>query len=93
MDNSTFTSHYWIENFRMSHDTFVYLRDELHASVERNDTTMRQAIPVERRVALTLCFLSTGTDYRTIGHLFGVSKSTVCIVTSGVCGYSRCIIA
>ena len=29
--------------------------------------------------------MSTGADYRTIGHLFGVSKSTVCIVTKHVC--------
>ena len=38
--NSTFTSHDWMENFRMSHDTFIYLCDELRASVERN-TAMR----------------------------------------------------
>ena len=85
MVNSTFTSHDWMENFRMSHDTFIYLCDELRASVERNDTTMRQAISVERRVALTLWFLSTGADCQTIGHLFGVSESTVCIVTKEVC--------
>ena len=30
-------------------------------------------------------FLSTNADYRTIGHLFGVSKSTVCIVRKEVC--------
>ena len=46
---------------------------------------MTKAIPVEQRVALTLWFLSTNADYRTIGHLFGVSKSTVCIVTKEVC--------
>ena len=47
---------------------------------------MRKAIPVEQRVALTLWFLLTGSDFRTIGHLFGVSKSTICIVTKKVCG-------
>ena len=46
---------------------------------------MRKAVLVEQRVALTLWFLSTNADYRTIGHLFGVSKSTVCIVTKEVC--------
>ena len=46
----------------MSYDTFIYLCDELRASVERNDATTRQAIPVES-VALTLLFLSTGADY------------------------------
>ena len=46
---------------------------------------MRKAVPVEQRVALTLWFLSTNADYCTIGHLFGVSKSTVCIITKEVC--------
>ena len=45
---------------------------------------MRKAIPAEQRVALTLWFLPTNADYRTIGHLFGVSKSTV-RVTKDVC--------
>ena len=44
---------------------------------------MRKAISTERRVAITLSFLSTGSDYRTIGHLFGVSA--VCVVTKEVC--------
>ena len=88
--NSMFTPYDWIENFRMSQETFLYLCSELRESVERNDTIMRKAIPVEQRVALTLWFLSTNTDYRTIGHLFGVSKSTVCIVTKEVCACSHC---
>ena len=83
--NGTFQSHDWLMNFRMSKETFVYLCNKLRASVERSDTVMRKAIPVEQRVALTLWFLSTGTDFRTIGHLFGVSKSTVCLVTKDVC--------
>ena len=46
---------------------------------------MRKAVSTDKRIAITLCFLSTGADYRTIGHLFGVSKSTVCVVTKKVC--------
>ena len=46
---------------------------------------MRRAVSVERRVALTLWFLAKNSDYRTIGHLFGVSKATVCLVTKDVC--------
>ena len=41
---------------------------------------MRKAIPVEQRVALTLWWLATTADFRTIGHLFGVSKAAVCVV-------------
>ncbi len=42
-------------------------------------------MPVEKRVAITLWYLATNSDYRTIGHLFGVSKATVCIVIKEVC--------
>ncbi len=30
---------------------------------------------------MTLWFLATGADYRTVGHLFGVSKSSVCLIS------------
>ena len=81
----TFTSQDWLENFRMSRATFMYLCNELRLAIERDDTTMRKAIPTEQRDALTLWFLATNADYRTIGHLFGVSKSTICVITKDVC--------
>ena len=81
---STFTQNDWIENFHMSQCTFSYLCDELRSSIEKNETEMRKAIPTDVCVALTLWFLATGADYRTIGHLFGVSKSTVCLVSKEV---------
>jgi len=82
---STFAPQDWLENFRMSQCTFMYLCDELRSSIKKRDTEMRKAVPSDMRVALTLWFLATGADYRTISHLFGVSKSTVCLVTKDVC--------
>lgn len=52
---------------------------------------MRKAIEVEKRVGLTLWFLATGADYRTISHLFGVAKSTVCGHERGLLQYSQLI--
>lgn len=46
---------------------------------------MKAAFSVEKRVAISLWFLSTGSDYRPVGHLFGVSKSLVCVVVRKVC--------
>ena len=82
---STITSEDWLSNFRMFRSTFSYLYEMLSCIVARSDTVMRGAIPVVKRVAMTLWFLATGADYRTIGHLFGVSKSSVCLVTKEVC--------
>ena len=39
---------------------------------------MQQAISVQQRVAITLWCLATPAEYRTIAHLFGVARSTVC---------------
>ena len=51
----------------------------------KTNTKTRKCIPTEQRAALTLWYLATNTDYCTIGHLFGVSKSTVCVITKDVC--------
>ena len=82
---STFIPNDRLENFNMSQSTFAYLCDELRSSIEKNNTAMRKAIPADIRAALTLWFLATGADYRTTGYLFGISKSTVCLVSSDVC--------
>ena len=76
--SQTFSAGDWLDNFRMSRATFIYVCNELRSAIEKNDTEMRNAVPVELRVALTLWFC-------TIGHLFGVSKPTVCVITKEVC--------
>ena len=61
----------------MSHSTFIYLRNEVREEIKKDDTVMRKA---DKRVGLALWYLSSGNDYRIIGHLFGVSKSLVCLL-------------
>ena len=80
-----FTSQDWLINFRMSQATFNYICTELRNEIERNDTVMRNSIPVQVRVAITLWFLATNADYSTIGHLFGISKASVCQIRKDVC--------
>lgn len=82
---SSFTQQEWVENFRMSQETFSHLCSLLRPYVSRQDTRMRKAVSVEKRVAITLWRLATNGDYRSIGHLFGVSKRSVCIIVKEVC--------
>ena len=79
----TFTEHDWIENFRMSKQTFTYLCQQL--STLRQDTTMRKAITVEQRLAVTIWFLATPCEYRTIAQLFGIAHCTVCEIVQETC--------
>ena len=67
---------------RVSPATFQYLCTELSPYIS---SIKRKAIEMERRLSLVLWFLAIGADFRTIAHLFGVSKSTVCLAIKKVC--------
>ena len=69
----------------MSQETFTHLFSLLRPHITKEDTGMREAISVEKRIAITLWRLATNGDYRSIGHLFGVSRGTVCIIVKEVC--------
>ena len=73
------------ENFRVSKATFLYLCDKLQSSIERQDTQLRSSVAVERRVAITLWCLATCGEYRTIAHLFGIARCTVCVIFHDTC--------
>ena len=60
--------------------TMTYLRQ----SLLRVDTCMR-AVPVEKRVAVTLWRLPTNIEYRLLLTFLGLSRSTVCVVVHQVC--------
>ena len=81
----TFTEDDWTKNFRMGRRTFDFLCEELHPFLCRENTNMRKAISVRRRVAISLWRLATNADYRTVGHLFGVSQASVCDIINEFC--------
>lgn len=69
----------------MSKETFTYLCEQLSNRLSWQDTVMRTAISVKQRVAVTLWFLATPAEYRTIAHLFGIARSTVCEIVHETC--------
>uniref|UniRef100_A0A3Q2G3V4 DDE Tnp4 domain-containing protein n=1 Tax=Cyprinodon variegatus TaxID=28743 RepID=A0A3Q2G3V4_CYPVA len=85
MREETFNPQQWIENFRMSYRTFKWLCESLRPHVSKAETKMPQPIPVEQKVGAVLWFLGTTSDYRTIAHLFGISRASLCIFVKDVC--------
>ena len=83
--NKTFSDKDWYENFRVRRRTFKYLCEKLRPHIEKETTRLRYPISVELRVAVTLWFLATSNDYRTLSHLFGISKASVCMIIREVC--------
>ena len=85
----TFTHQDWIGNFRMSKEIFLTFATSLSPALRRTNTVLRRPLSVERRVAVTLWCLATPTEYRTIAHLFGIARSTVCEIVHETC---QCIL-
>ncbi|KAM7289360.1 protein ANTAGONIST OF LIKE HETEROCHROMATIN PROTEIN 1 [Ixodes scapularis] len=72
------------QNFRVDRSTFRYIVSVCEC-MRRNDTNMRQAIPLEKRVAIGLYRLATSAEDRTVANLFGVSRSSVNIIFREFC--------
>lgn len=74
----------FVENFRMSRETFQLLCSKL-TSMKRTDTRFRKCIPLEKRIAIALYCLKSSSEYASIGHMFGVSKASVCLILKEFC--------
>ena len=85
MLETAFSDEEWYGNFRLSRQTFHFLMTEIEGEIARKDTNMRQAFSSRKRLAITLCYLGSTAEYRTIGNLFGVSASFVCLCIKDVC--------
>ena len=81
----SFEQHDWMENFRMSRDTFQYLCDQLRPLIQKQKTHMRESVSTEHRLAITLWVLATPGEYRSVAHLFGLARCTVCQVLNETC--------
>ncbi|XP_075756523.1 pterin-4-alpha-carbinolamine dehydratase 2 isoform X1 [Pelodiscus sinensis] len=58
----------WLRNFRMQKTTFQELCAWLTPALQHQDTHLRPAIPLEKRVAIVLWKLATLDRYRSMGH-------------------------
>lgn len=65
--------------------TFIYLCSKLWPALEQQHTTFRHFVPLKNTVATALWKLATGSDYRSVGQLFGVSIMTTCICAQEFC--------
>ena len=75
----------WKLDFRMSGATFDKLVTWLAPALEKEDTFLRKAIPIQKRVAIALWRLVNGDSFRVIAITFGVGKSTAVLITHEFC--------
>lgn len=74
------------QNFcRMSATDFEYIIQKIDPIVTKQDTTMRKAIPVQERLAVTLRYLASGDSFKSLSYLFKFSSQTVSRCVQDVC--------
>lgn len=71
--------------FRMTRQTFDMICDELNSVIAKEDTTLRNAIPVRQRVAVCIWRLATGEPLRLVSKRFGLGISTCHKLVLEVC--------
>ena len=76
---------YWHRHFRMRKETFKEIVQLVGPQMQRQDTQLRSAIPIQKHVAIAVWRLATGDSYRAIGTVFGVGKSTAIEITLEFC--------
>ncbi|EFJ39863.1 hypothetical protein VOLCADRAFT_100456 [Volvox carteri f. nagariensis] len=85
-------------NFRMECSNFERLCDALRPKLARQDTDMRQAIPVEQQVCMALYHLAQGSNYRVLDNTFAIARESLTRIIrrfadavleafAGECGY------
>ncbi|KAJ8969780.1 hypothetical protein NQ317_016558 [Molorchus minor] len=55
---------------RMSEDDFYFLLERVSATIQKNDTNMREAIPAKEKLMITLRYLATGNSFKTLEFFF-----------------------
>lgn len=80
----TFDDNQWKENFRVSKSILKKVCKSLEPHLQKS-SPVREASSPQHRLAVMLYFLATTAEYHTIGYLFGIHKSTVCVIVHEVC--------
>ncbi|XP_036320800.1 protein ALP1-like [Rhagoletis pomonella] len=76
--------HFFKTHFRMNRTSFETLCGFLK-NLHKADTNWRNAIPLQKRVAIALFTLGSSGEYRVVSELFGVGISTVCTILWEFC--------
>ena len=67
---------HWKQHFRVSRRTFDLICQMLAPDLSREDTRLRRAVPLEKRVAVALWRLGTGNVFCATAITFGIGKAT-----------------
>ena len=70
---------------RMTPEIFDEILHLVEPYIKKESTILRDAIPAKMKLAATLRYLSTGTNYSDLQHMFRIHKSTLSKFIPEVC--------
>jgi hypothetical protein len=70
---------------KMKTSDFELLLQLIGPSIKKQDTNMREAIPISTRLAVTLRFLATGDSYLSLMYTFRISVPAISTFIPEVC--------
>ena len=74
------------ENYlRMDHSTFLDLLNKVEPLIKKQDTIMRDCIPVSNRLSSTLRFLATGQSYEELKFVTAISPQSLGHIVMETC--------
>ena len=69
----------------MSKDAYDHILVLISERITKQDTNMRKAIPADLRLALTLHYLASGEDFRSLSKYWRVGRSTAVEIVLDTC--------
>lgn len=70
---------------RMSGDDFDFLLNLVTPLIQKQETPMRKPISAGERLALTLRFLATGENFKSLQYLFLIPQTTISRIVPETC--------
>lgn len=83
--NNQIAAELFKKEFRVSPQTFQEIINIVTRPMIRQNTMLRDAIPLEKRVAVAIWRLSTGNSYRVVAKAFGVGIKSVHVILLEFC--------
>lgn len=80
-----FTETQWYLNFRMPKEAFDVLCNLLQQYIKHQTTVMRDPVPIQKRVAITIYKLASNVEFHDVANLFGIGTTTACNIFWEVC--------
>ena len=73
------------ENFRVERSTFLILVEQMGPHLRKINTNFRCSISIEKKICCALYTLGSSSEFRTVGNLFGIGKSTAAEILHHFC--------